>query len=156
MPVAGKGSIKISDTIGKIKVVTDVLYVPSIHTNLFSVGKFTDLGYCVIFNKQKRYILNKEQPSNIYLQAVRDCRNKLIKIENGAYQLSLAVLPSDLGLSIVPASILEIHQSPSHDQPALKSIPSAKRSSQPSFTDVHLWHHRIGHINFQSLYHMTS
>jgi hypothetical protein len=48
MPVAGKGSVKISDTTEKIKVVTDVLYVPGVHTNLFSMGKFTDLGYRVI------------------------------------------------------------------------------------------------------------
>jgi hypothetical protein len=51
MPVAENGSVKISDTTGEIKVVTDILYMPSIHINLFSVEKFIDLGYCVIFNK---------------------------------------------------------------------------------------------------------
>jgi hypothetical protein len=115
MHVVGKGSVKISDTTGKIKVVTDVLYVPGIHTNLFSVGKFTDLGYRVIFNKRKCYILDKEQPSNIYLQAVRDYRNKLYKIENGPHQLSLAFLPLEPSSSIAPAPIPEVHQSPPHD-----------------------------------------
>jgi hypothetical protein len=125
--------------------------VPGIHTNLFSVGKFTDLGYRIIFNNRKCYILDKEQPSNIYLQAVRDCRNKLYKIENGPHQLSLAVLPSEPDSSIAPTPIPEVHQSPPHDQPAPVSISSAKRSS-----NVHLWHRRIGHINYQLLYHMTS
>ena len=156
MLVVGKGSIKISNTTRKIKVVTDVLYVPGVHTNLFSMEKFIDLGYRIIFNKQKCYILDKEQPSNIYFQAIRDYGKKLYKIENGAHQLSLAVLPLDPRSSIALAPIPKVHQSPLHDQPALKSISSTKRSLRPSFTDVHLWHHWISHINFQSLYYMTS
>jgi hypothetical protein len=120
------------------------------------VEKFTNLGYRIIFNKRKCYILDKEHPSNIYLQAIRDCINKLYKIENSAHQLSLAVLPSNPGLSIAPAPIPEIHQSPPHEQLAPESTSSEKRSPQPSFTDVHLWYRRIGHINFQSFYHMTS
>jgi hypothetical protein len=134
--VASKRSVKISDVTGKIKVVLDVLYVPGIHTNLFLVGKFTDLGYRIIFNTNSCYVLDRKQPGckdfAIYLQAERDSKNKLYKVARKNYHLGLAVLPS--------------------------SPPTPAPSPPPRLptTKIYLWHRRIGHANYQALYHMTS
>lgn len=42
------------------KTIKDVMYVPNLSTNLFSVKKLTDKGYCVTFSKNKCKIINSE------------------------------------------------------------------------------------------------
>jgi hypothetical protein len=52
MPVSGQGTVHITDSSGKIKLIHNVLYVPSVKTNLFSVGRLTDIGYRVFVRIQ--------------------------------------------------------------------------------------------------------
>jgi hypothetical protein len=90
MPIAANGTVKISDVTSEIKSISNVLYVPGIHTNLLSVGRFTDLGYLVTFTSTRCYIYDKNNHAKIYLRATRDTRNKLYRIESNSTHLSLA------------------------------------------------------------------
>lgn len=44
MLIAGKGKVKDQNTTNAIKEIKDVLYITRVKTNLFSVGKFTEIG----------------------------------------------------------------------------------------------------------------
>jgi len=77
MPVQGQGTVTITDCSGKIKDVHHVIYVPSIKTSLFSVGKLIDLGYRVLFESTQCSIYDKNQPDQLLLHGTRDIRNNL-------------------------------------------------------------------------------
>jgi hypothetical protein len=81
MLVARKWTIKITDLTGAIKNVNNVLYILNIQTNLFFVGKFADLRHLVLFNSQQCYIFKKDKPDTIFLQALRNPRNKLYEVK---------------------------------------------------------------------------
>lgn len=63
----------------------------NIHTNLLSIGKFVDLGHLVLFNSKQCLIFEIDKPEEIFIQEVRDSKNRLYKIEKASY-LSLALV----------------------------------------------------------------
>jgi histone deacetylase 1/2 len=162
MPVEGKGNVRIEDTNGEIKIVSDVLYVPGVRTNLLSVGKFTDLGCSVVFYSNRCYIYKK---NNIFLQAVRDQKNRLYRVENKVHQISIA--ENDNGLSM---NHKDVHSSTTRESRLSASTSSSMHSNTSTVTgttfeansksnslqEADLWHQRCGHLNFQSMYHMTN
>jgi hypothetical protein len=81
VPVEGQGTISTTTQFGKIKSVHNILYVPGVKTNLLSVGKLTDLSYKVFFDSKRCYIFEKEASSEVFLQGIRDPRNKLYRVE---------------------------------------------------------------------------
>jgi len=84
-PILGKGQVtiltKMKGRTNKLSV-RDVLRVPELRTNLLSVGKITDRGYRVIFDKSKaevidnvnRSILTAHRKDGLYY--IRDSRNQ--------------------------------------------------------------------------------
>jgi hypothetical protein len=88
----GKGDIKIKITVGTnvhYQILQDVLYVPSIDVNLFSIGKATDRGISAILKKDS---VRMYRVINLELIGTRS--------KNDLYQLNmLAVSPESLDTS---------------------------------------------------------
>jgi hypothetical protein len=109
---------------GNNKKASPVLYVPSIKSNLLSVGSFTDQGHFVLFDSQKCYVMDKTG-SKVYITGHRDPSNRLYK-----FCSSSVVHPS------LPASHLAC---------ALFDPSDATTATE------RLWHRRLGHPNYQRL-----
>jgi hypothetical protein len=92
LEVKGKGDIKIKITVGTnvhYQILQDVLYVPSIDVNLFSIGKATDREISAIFKKDS---VRMYRVINLELIGTRS--------KNDLYQLNmLAVSPESLDTS---------------------------------------------------------
>jgi hypothetical protein len=122
LPVVGKGTIYFGNN-----TIPKVLYVPTIRSNLLSVGSFADNGHTVWFNAKHCFIMQKTDPTKVYLTGSRDPVNHL-------YTLSLpAALPKST------ASACAVFD----DDTTLNQIEQ-------------LWHRRLGHPNYQRLYHMST
>jgi hypothetical protein len=67
---------------GKIKNVTNVLYVPDLTKNLLLVGSIIDKRNIVIFDASKCLILDLNEPKKVIPKAMRDNTNGLYKDEN--------------------------------------------------------------------------
>jgi len=52
MSIASQGTVSTIDSLGAIKIIDCVLYIPGIKTNLLLVGKLTNIGYQVFFESQ--------------------------------------------------------------------------------------------------------
>ena len=76
--VSYKGHVTFSDL--EFKTLSDILYVPGVKTNLFSVGGLTDLGHNIIFTSKICVIFDILHPDRIYLRATRNPRTKLYKL----------------------------------------------------------------------------
>jgi len=87
MVVAGQGSVTTLDISGEIKQIHNILYVPGVKTNLFSVGKLIDAGYRVLFESKTCTIYDKDKKSDIFFQGIRDPRNNLYRVLNRIGQL---------------------------------------------------------------------
>jgi hypothetical protein len=197
MPVEGQGTISTTTQSGKIKSVHNILYVPGVKTNLLSVGKLTDLGYKVFFDSKRCYIFENEASGEVFLQGIRDPRNKLYRVENNFNYVGLIhsisnsttllntpqptqqsptishnctntsgeppqpKLPPLLELSKSGTSVV-VKQSPTTPLPSRDNTstnqPGKILSNKTSIphSQILLWHKRICHVNFQSLYHMTN
>lgn len=81
-PVYGKGNLLFDTSEGEIKI-PGVLYVPSISTNLLSVGCITDSKHhLVTFDDRQCLII--EKPSNtVVARGIRDSSNGLYKLVTG-------------------------------------------------------------------------
>lgn len=124
IPVAGKGDTKI----GGNKVVKKVLYVPGMTRNLLSVGQLTDEGYDIYFNSRHGYILDREDPTKVFLRATRDTNSSLYKLDTQREACS------------------EIHFSSATTTRLVESKDSL----------LLLWHRRLSHVNLQRLCNMTA
>lgn len=75
--IKGSGCVKLDTNKNNYSAVnlTDTLYLPSLNTNLMSVGKITDKGFNITFKKNDAVITDKK--GNVVLKALRS--------ENGLY-----------------------------------------------------------------------
>ena len=158
MPIARQGSVNTTDSSGAIKTISQILYVLGVMTNLLSIGRLTDIGYTIVFETTQCIITDTYNDKAILLQGTCDPRNNLYRITSKIGQSCLSIISnvtSSLSQSI-PATphIQTITVSPLA-APKL-SASETRPSTRPSNADIHLWHKRIGHINYQGLYHMTS
>lgn len=80
MPIAGQGTVHLTNSLGAIKTIHNVLYIPGVKTNLLSVGKLTDARYRVTFDTQHCLIFDRHQSHIVFLQGIRDTRNNLYHI----------------------------------------------------------------------------
>jgi hypothetical protein len=130
--------------------------VPGVRSNLLSVGKFADLGHVVLFNSTQCLIFDKDDLDSVYLRAHRDKNSKLYRLQGKSVYHDL------------PSNAAMLSSSISHDPQVdliHPSIPATSSNPQPPVVpksrrltpgEIDLWHKRIGHVNFQSLYHMTT
>jgi hypothetical protein len=109
--------------------VEKILYVPGIGKNLLSIGKFADEGLYSIFGSKTCWILNIDNPLAILLTGT-------IEKSNSLYRLNSSVAGRALPLSV----------------PRLTANLVTTKQRQK----VDLWHKRVGHLNFQSLYNLST
>lgn len=76
VPIKGTGSVKLEIDENAVNLQNS-LYVPKLNTNLMSVGKITDRGYNVLFDKHNARVVDKR--GNVIIKARRS--------ENGLYYL---------------------------------------------------------------------
>jgi hypothetical protein len=69
-PVKGKGKVFVQLSDGKIKCIDNVLYIPGVHRNLFSVGCIANQGYTLEFVKST-YIIRDLNTRQIFAKAER-------------------------------------------------------------------------------------
>lgn len=115
-------------TLSDNKILEHVLYVPGVQKNLLSVGALTDKGHRVVFDSKLFYVFEKHDPNKIYLQGTRDSQNNLYRLQTSARFFETHVAVAGTSVQTPP----------------------------PSLSQVDLWHRRIGHLNFQSLYHLSN
>lgn len=106
LPVHGRGNIRIETTVngttrsGQIK---DVLYVPILGTNLFSIGTATENGTEIHFNNNKVYFSRRGITFMVGQRAGR-----------GLYHLSIRVIQRDKALNsyieIFPIRFLKFYK----------------------------------------------
>ena len=175
MPVAHQGTVSTIDFSGKIKHIDQVLYVPGVKTNLLSVGKLTDAGYRVLFSKHNCLIYDKDNPNCILLRAIRDSRNNLYRVQEQFKTTSFKSTEEPLinvttitctgrtssqhssraPLSYEPVPAQE-NQPDSHLNPEPVSSEPTPINSTSRLSQTQVWHKRLGHLNYQSLYHLTT
>ncbi|KMT07734.1 hypothetical protein BVRB_6g146570 [Beta vulgaris subsp. vulgaris] len=77
--VEGKGTIAISTSNGKKKLLQDVFFVPNLAHNLLSVGQLVKNGYVVVFDDGHCVIKDKKSGQNI--ASVSMTRNKMFPLD---------------------------------------------------------------------------
>lgn len=77
--VYGKGRTIISHN-GAIKTVNNVLYVAKVSKVLVSIGAIVDMGYVVMFNVTKCWIISTKSPHKLIVNGIRDPTNGLYKL----------------------------------------------------------------------------
>ena len=76
LPVKGTGSVVIKLPNGEIKAIGNILYVPGLTKNLFSVGSITDKGLTVLFLPHVCHVVDKTT-KQILIKGIRDSVNSL-------------------------------------------------------------------------------
>jgi hypothetical protein len=127
LPIVGKANVRLTIQSGEIKELSNVLYMPGVKKNLLSIGQLADQGHIVLFNAKQCYVLDKDTRRS-FLTASRDPRNRLYRVHGSSSQAD-------------------------RTNPDKYLINSVAKTSQ--IEHVELWHKRIGHINLQSLYHLS-
>ena len=109
--------------------ISEVLYVPGLCKNLLSVGKFADTGHYTLFGPRHCWIFAHDNLDKVILTGTRPHSNSLYRINT---------------------SLTENVKRPSH-----LSIPRINIATVtlPGLTE--LWHKRLGHLNFQTLYNLS-
>lgn len=120
--VKGKGDIKTQVTIGAdvhYGILQDVLYVPGIGVNLFSIGKATDCGITAVFEKQS---VKMYRGNNLELIGTR--------ADKDLYQLNFKALSPE----------------GSHSKTASSTVPGTISVAFPAIS-LDIWHRRFGHAH---------
>lgn len=79
MRVAGKGTIAFKTASGKVKLLTNVQYVPHLAHNLLSVGQLLANGYSVIFEDKECSI--KDNKIGQLMTKIKMTKNKMFPLE---------------------------------------------------------------------------
>lgn len=132
LPVTGASCINFQ----KNKRVSHVLYVPSLQSNLLSIGRFTDLGHNVLFNSKHCYVLQDWTPDftpeQVHLEGDRHPVNRLYTLNQQTNT------PTSSHLASRPDG------------------PFAHSTDTQCLSTTVLWHKRLGHINQQRINHMIN
>jgi hypothetical protein len=129
LPVEGHGKAIITGN----KVVDNILYVPGMTKNLLSVGNFAGTDMITLFGSGNCWIFNKQNPYKILLMGTRESSNNLYRLTT----------PSALTVSRTTRPPDELHNSANITEAASSNI-------------AHLWHKRTTHLNYQSLYNLST
>ena len=109
--------------------ISEVLYVPGLCKNLLSVGKFADTGHYTLFGPRHCWVFAHDNLNKVILTGTRPHSNSLYRINTSL--TGKIKRPSHMSIPRINAAIVSL----------------------PGLTE--LWHKRLGHINFQSLYYLS-
>jgi len=79
--VHGKGNVDFTTPLGEIKIISNVLYIPSMKKSLFFIGTIDDRGYIVIFYAKKCTLVNPRKPNYIAMHGNIVPKNGLYKLK---------------------------------------------------------------------------
>jgi hypothetical protein len=108
--------------LGSNKELKQVLYMPRMCKNLLLVGKLTDQGHFVVYGPRKYWILDKSDSKQVLFKGKRNSSTSMYRLKT-----SLS------GRNLQEQDLANLSQLSSSDL-------------------AHLWHNRMGPLNFQSLY----
>ena len=151
--VQGKGDIRIKRRANDQWLdgtLHDVLYIPDLRTNLFSIGRAADRGVITIYRKNTCQMIGDNGDGDILLTGIRT-GSSLYKLQiraiipgnevSYAYQMSNA------------ASALNTAISKQSDKQEAETSKQGEISSSEhiQLNNIEVWHHRFCHINSQAL-----
>lgn len=84
LPVKGVGYVVIKLPNGEIKAIGNILYVPGLTKNLFSVGSIANRGLTVHFSPHACQVVDKNTKQTL-LRGIRDSTNSLYRIEDSTF-----------------------------------------------------------------------
>ena len=84
----GKGTISINMK-GSGKQIHDVLYVPDLEENLFSVGQLMENGYSLVFRDNYCKIYDKIEPNQVIVEVKMIKRNFPLQFRYNAFKMKL-------------------------------------------------------------------
>jgi hypothetical protein len=147
LSVAGTGTLRVDDN----KELTPLLYVPGLTKNLISVGKLCDSGKSVHFNPELCFVLDKRTPCKVFLFGIRDPCSHLYHINTSKQMLEAHL--QKLAVSTISSKLPVKPPYPPDFAGATEHAPMEPPYSS-NVTD--LWHKRLGHLNHQTAFHMSS
>lgn len=121
--IKGTGPAEIEIKEGRIGI-TNALYVPSLCANLLSVGKMTDKGLTILFNKKKAII--KDHKRGVQMEAIRK--------DDGLYYLQT-----------------ENNDVNRHKANAAECSNNDRKTTESDDTEIKQWHCKLGHMNERDL-----
>jgi transposase InsO family protein len=157
-PIQGQGNVNLPSPTGEIKQVSSVYFVPGLKKNLLSVGQIAELGCLVIFDETRCIVVTKDRPSQILARGRRSPHNGLhyLKTVNSNLQMNSVVreAPQKTSPKVLHSSMPSNNSDAAFvlDRPTNSGsiAPSSNRDHLVS-VDSHLWHRRLGHLNYQYL-----
>jgi transposase InsO family protein len=160
-PIQGQGNVNLPSSTGEIKQVSSVYFVPGLKRNLLSVGQIAELGCLVIFDETRCIVVTKSRPSRILAKGRRSPHNGLYYLNavNSHLQMNSVILevPQKSQSSLSEAQhrhdslTKPIGAFISDCSPNSSSITQSSTKDNQVSTDSHLWHRRLGHLNYQYL-----
>ena len=140
--VQGKGNIRIKRRAHNQwldGILHNVLYIPELRTNLFSIGRAADRGIVTIYRKNTCQMIADNGEGEIILTGIRT--------GSSLYKLQMKTYIQD------NATSQAYHVSTEAPEPHTDAVHTGE-TSQPG--DIHkdtieMWHHRFCHVNTQAL-----
>jgi hypothetical protein len=141
--IAGHGTVDVKSPSGDVQYITDVQYVLSLYKNLLSIGQLADRNCMVVFTSNRCTVLTKQKPHQVLASGTRDPSNGLYRLDTVASKATVRDLLAYLA------------QLPT--KPTQNSFPMIAADSATTSTDLtHLWHCRLGHLNYPQLSDLSS
>lgn len=108
------------------KRLSEVLYVPGLCKNLLSVGRLADEGHFTLFGAKNCWVFAQDKPTKVLFTGSRSHSNSLYRLNTSLSGNANLSPPLSLNLATL---------------------------TPPGLTE--LWHKRLGHLNFQTLYNFS-
>ena len=140
--VQGKGNIRIRRRAHNQwldGILQNVLYIPELRTNLFSIGRAADRGIITIYRKNVCQMIADNGDGEILLTGIRT--------GSSLYKLQMKAVIQD------KPTTQAYHISTEEPEPHTAAVHEGETSQQREIHNdtVETWHHRFCHINTQTL-----
>ena len=133
--VQGKGDVRIKRRAHNQwldGILHNVLYIPELRTNLFSIGRAADRGIITIYRKNVCQMIVDNGNGDIILTGIRT--------GSSLYKLQMKTIITDAEPTYAYQISTDATQSAGTSQ-----------QGEPSADTIEVWHHRFGHINSQAI-----
>lgn len=142
LPVCGQGNIRIETTVNGITrsgTIKDVLYVPLLGTNLFSIGTATENGTEIHFNNNQVYFSHQGTTFMVGQRAGR-----------GLYHLNIKVVTKERVM------LGKLNSCKSFTDYIFFCFCLATFTVQKTIEPLSLWHERLGHLSYKTIQQMST
>ena len=146
--VLGKGDMKIKRRAHDKWLdgtLHDVLYIPDLRTNLFSIGRAADRGVITIYKKNTCQLISENGDGEILLTGIRT--------GSSLYKLQMKAIVADEEASTAYKVSTRASDNQKSSTIAAEHIKQRAMSfvKKPQKDSIEVWHHRFCHINSHTL-----